>query len=409
MRTVRLRRDRQQWIFDWLVKETGRVFHWDQEGRGDLPATVKSHRMISKHLGKRALRQERIAREEEEAGHTETAMDFYFMAAATFAAAQHPVMEDDSDEKAFLHGRSLACYDKVMQYAPHPIERVEVPWEGVNIQCNLHLLPDRRRAPCVIFIPGCDMTKEMYPPPRLNHALQRGMHLLVMDGPGQGMSNLRQIRLTADNYERAGSAVIDYLRSRPEVDADNIGVLGISFGSFWGMRLAAHDPRVKACAAPLASYVDKYYLLDEFSPRYKQLFAYLTGAASEEELDGIVAGMTMDGHTQNIRCPVLMTVGEYDARSPIELIYDLFDQVRAPKELWVFEDQFHMTTLFGAGNIGQMDIHMVALDWLRDAMAGRFGPGHTRRLYLQVGSGGPNAKDVSPRSARRWWEDGSGE
>lgn len=405
MRKIRLQRDSQQWMFDWMVKETGRVFHWDQEGRGELPTTVKSHAMISKHLGKRALRQQRVAREEEEAGHIETAMDFYFMAATTLAAAQHAVMEDDSEEKLFLHSLSLSCYDKVIQYAPYPIERVEVPWQGMQIQCNLHLLPDRRRAPCAIFIPGCDMTKELYPYPRQNHAHQRGMHMLVMDGPGQGMSNIRKIRLTADNYEQAGSAVIDYLLTRPEIDGDKIAVDGISFGSFWGMRLAAHDPRVRAFAGPLASYVDKSYLLDETSPRFKQLFVYLTGAESEESLDRIVAGMTMDGHASRIRCPVLMTVGEYDPRSPIELVHNLFDQIGAPKELWVFEDQYHMTTLFGAQNVAGMDIHMLALDWLRDALAGRFGPGHARTLYLQVGGAGPSSKGVSTRSARRWWEE----
>ena len=42
MRTPRLNRDGHQWIYDWIVKETGRVFHWDEEGR-ELPGTVKSH------------------------------------------------------------------------------------------------------------------------------------------------------------------------------------------------------------------------------------------------------------------------------------------------------------------------------------------------------------------------------
>ncbi|NND50703.1 MAG: hypothetical protein HKN60_10675, partial [Rhizobiales bacterium] len=51
MRTPRLDRDRQQWIFDYMVKTTGRVFHWDEDGR-ELPPSVKSHAQISKHLGR---------------------------------------------------------------------------------------------------------------------------------------------------------------------------------------------------------------------------------------------------------------------------------------------------------------------------------------------------------------------
>ena len=98
-------------------------------------------------------------------------------------------------------------------------------------------------------------------------------------------TRLRNIRLTADNYEQAASAAIDYLVKRPEVDAKKIGVYALSFGSHWGMRIAATDQRIAAIAAPWASYVDKYYLLNEESPRYKQLFAYLTQSKSEEDLD----------------------------------------------------------------------------------------------------------------------------
>ena len=47
-------------------------------------------------------------------------------------------------------------------------------------------MPDEPKAPLVIFIPGCDMTKEIYPDPRIMQAHYRGMHMLVIDGPGQG-------------------------------------------------------------------------------------------------------------------------------------------------------------------------------------------------------------------------------
>ena len=59
MRTPRLDRDRQQWMFDYLVKETGRVFHWDGDDRSCRPA-IKSHAQISKHVGRIAQRMERV-------------------------------------------------------------------------------------------------------------------------------------------------------------------------------------------------------------------------------------------------------------------------------------------------------------------------------------------------------------
>jgi pimeloyl-ACP methyl ester carboxylesterase len=402
MRTPRLQRDRQQWIYDYIVKETGRVFHWDEQGR-ELPASVKSHGQIAKHLGRIAQRMERVAAEEEAVGHTATAFELYFRASSTFAAAQHPVLETN-DEKKYLHGRCIANYEKVIQHAPYPLERVEVPFEGVELQCNLHLLPGKPKAPVVIFIPGCDMTKEMYPDPRVVHAHHRGMHLLVMDGPGQGMGNLRGIKLTAENYERAILAVVGYLQTRKEIDADAITIYSLSMGSFWGLQAAATgDPRIKAVAGPWASYLDKYYILDTFSPRYKQLFGYLTGATSEKELDEIVGKMTVAGREASIKCPVLLTVGEYDARSPTELIYDFYDKIKAPKEIWVYEDAYHQTRMFD-GDATRSDIHMMGMDWLRDALAGKFKAGYSRKMLVRTGGGGPNGKQGENQDSRQWWK-----
>ena len=45
-----LARDSQQWMLDYLIQETGKVFHFQGEGRGRLPRGVRSHDMISKHL-----------------------------------------------------------------------------------------------------------------------------------------------------------------------------------------------------------------------------------------------------------------------------------------------------------------------------------------------------------------------
>lgn len=70
-----LRRDNQKWVFDWVIKETGKVFHFQSDGRGRLPASVRSHDMIAKHMGLSARKLERLAQVEAEAGHRETAMD----------------------------------------------------------------------------------------------------------------------------------------------------------------------------------------------------------------------------------------------------------------------------------------------------------------------------------------------
>jgi hypothetical protein len=130
---IALRRDAQQWVYDWVVKETGKVFHFQPDGRGPLPPSVRSHAMIAKHLGQMAARVEKVAIEEAAVGHDETALDWYFDAATLYAEAQHTVLVP-SEEKRFLHGASLRCYDEVRARAPYTIEHLdigqgEVDWE----------------------------------------------------------------------------------------------------------------------------------------------------------------------------------------------------------------------------------------------------------------------------------------
>jgi dipeptidyl aminopeptidase/acylaminoacyl peptidase len=182
---------------------------------------------------------------------------------------------------------------------------------------------------------------------------------------------MRGLHLTVDNYERAASAALDTLVALPEVHESKVGVYSFSFGSYWGARFAATEPRLSGAVLQWASIADKYYLFEEDSPRYKQLFAFMTGCETEEELDAFRDQMNLDDLLGEIECPSLLTVGEYDPRSPLPEVLRLFDEITAPKELWVFEDQHHNASLVGGAPAEwHGDPHATALDWLGDRFAG---------------------------------------
>jgi dipeptidyl aminopeptidase/acylaminoacyl peptidase len=398
-----LARDSQQWILDYLIQETGKVFHFQGDGRGRLPRSVRSHDMISKHLGRQARRMEALAKAELDAGHPETALDFYFQATALYGGAQHTIFETN-DEKRYLYAGVRRCYDQVIALAPYRLEHIDIPWNGTVVSGNLHLCPNRTSAPLVFYLPGCDSLKEVWPHPFFNAAHQRGMHVFSFDGPGHPESNLRGIRLTSDNFEDAASTVLDYLLQRPEIDATRVGVYSISLASFWGMRFAARDRRIRAIAAPAASVAEKYFLMDLESPRWKQLFAYTTQSKTEAELDAVMADMTLDGYMAKITCPTLLAVGEYDPRGPIDEIYRMFDQLTAPAELWVFADQHHMPSI-GAGQSNTnwaAPLHGAMCDWLRDRFADKPLRHPGRVAYVEPNSGGPNSDAVALK--RKWYE-----
>lgn len=380
------RRDTQQWLLDYLVKVTGRVQNFANDER-QLPPEVKSYAMIPRVLAKHAQQQEDIAQAAARAGHVATARDLYWRAAQTYVEAQHAIYRDDDPEKLYLHGKLLECYAYLIQTSPYPLERVEIPWGDRAIAGLLHLLPDRRRAPTILLVPGMDMTKESLPSPLDNLFLERGVHVLAIDGPGQGISNLRKIRVDADNYADAGRAAIDYLLTRPEVDADRIALMGMSMGTYWAPLIATRDRRVKACASAHACYGDKVMMFEQASPRFKQLFMYMAGIHDEAAFDRMARQMSLVGRARDIVCPMLMITGEYDPLCSLGEALKVYDELRVPKEIWVFENEFHRVTNSRA--LGGAAIHGFMVDWLKDAMDGKLAPDHRREVLVPQRGLGP--------------------
>lgn len=401
---MELRRDNQQWVFDWLVEQTGKTYHFAGDSRGELPREVRSHAMISKHLTSRARKLHALAQDEDDAGHAVTALDLWFRSAVAYARAQHPIFEN-GEEKELLHARSMRCFERVRELAPRRIERIEVPFGDSFVAGNLHLAGNGGGpAPCVFFIPGCDMTKEMFPHPLSNPASLRGMHVFSFDGPGQGESNIRGLRLTASNYEQAVHAAASQLAMHEAVDPQKLVLFGLSFGSHWAMRAAGvSDAPFAAIAAPWSSVCDKRYLMNMDSPRYKQLFAYLTGAESEDELDDFIAESSLEEAPGRVRVPTLLAVGEYDPRSPLKEVVAFFDQLSSERELWIFEDQHHPARVvpFAKSPIWSLDIYDVTLDWLADRLAGR---SLGKEAIVRRIAGGRGPSSASNEGARFWYE-----
>ena len=94
--------------------------------------------------------------------------------------------------------------------------------------------------------PGLDSTKEeihAYAEP----FLARGIAVLAIDGPGQGEAEY-EIPICGD-YERAATAVVDWIEGRKDLNAQKIGIWGVSLGGYYAPRAAAYEKRIKACIA----------------------------------------------------------------------------------------------------------------------------------------------------------------
>ena len=391
LRKLRTQRDNQQWMLDLALNLRGRVQNFERDDI-EVPAgkRARNYRMLPKVWREAAERHEQLAARAEAMGANECATYHYDHAIEAYRMAQHPIYFDDHPVKQHLYKKLNEMVDRRSRVAGYPIERVEVPFgRGKTISCLLHLLPGRPKAPVVLYVPGMDQSKEVFPKAFHNIAQSRGFHVLAMDGPGQGNSNMQKIRAVGDHYERAGAAVIDYVTKRPEVDAKKIAIYGISMGSYWSLRLSSYDHRAAAVVSAVACFNPNNTIFTQSSPRFKQMFMYMAGYDDEAKFDKEVAsGMTVRGYLGRIKCPTLLVTGEFDPLCPLEDAVEAYQDLKVPKEMWVFENQYH--PLWGLPNLGGMDTHDYVLDWLKAFFSGQRTPTTRGRIaYIRESGDGP--------------------
>jgi pimeloyl-ACP methyl ester carboxylesterase len=220
------------------------------------------------------------------------------------------------------------------------------------------------------------------------------MNVLVMDGPGQGGSNLRKIRITPDSWQRAGKIALDYLEKRPGVDPKKIGAVGFSMGCYWQMSLAARDKRIKAIATGAACHGAKRGIFELCSPHFKKVFMYMADIHDEDTFDEMVDKMALTKEEiANNTAANLMMVGEYDPMTPLKEAVDIFEGLPGPKEFWLTENDAHTPFLYP--HLGGYPAFNAMADWLLDVLEGRKPANLNRKVVLHADRGlgvyGPDA------------------
>lgn len=312
---------------------------------------------------------EGLGKREESRGRKETAMNYYWRAPVMYAGATWGIFDSDSEELKMYRERINACYEKVCNFAPYPIERVEIPFEGKYMPAYLHMTPGREKAPTIVFAGGMDMYKEMYVNPSDNQFVKRGMNVLALDGPGQGESLERKIyHDTPDKYGKAGKTAIDWLIKRKEVDPNKIGVFGNSMGTYWASTIAIEDSRVRALAVGQSCYYPADgEIFNEVSPNFRSRWMWMSNKDTDDEWDEFVRGLTLEGKEHLVKCPLIIFAGELDHLCDIWLTYKFWKKTSSEiKELRIYADQYHSNFRF----FDEMNLNM-GPDWLRERLLNR--------------------------------------
>ena len=381
-----------RWILDQIIQANG--LDWDRARTAIMirhcgPGAVMEIREISQRIQKftdiprefhrAAQRREELAKKADQEGHREFARNHYYVAALFYVYAVWGIFEDGNPKRTAWEEKIRACYDAYIRLADHPIERVELPFGDKSVAALLHLPAGIRpgeKLSCVISVQGMDSVKEEIALSG-DPFLDRRIALLSIDSPGRGETRSRGIMVNATNCEQVGKAACDYLCGRSEIDSDRLALFGWSMGSYWGTRIVATEPRIKACAVGAPCLEPGHYtLFNRASPTYKLNFMHMAGYDNEAAFDEFAKTFTLIGVAPKVSCPYLVVTGEDDELGPLEFTQQIFAEVRSPKRRIVFEGARHSIPHYP-------QVRATMADWLKDRLEGK--SFSSAKVFVEVG------------------------
>jgi 2,6-dihydroxypseudooxynicotine hydrolase len=236
------------------------------------------------------------------------------------------------------HQKAVQCRELALPYLTPPGERVAIPYEAKHLYGILRKPAGVERPPIVIMAMGLDSAKEetdAYEQP----LLARGMATLAFDGPGQGEGQY-DFAIRGD-YEAPVKAVIDYVETRRDLNANRLGMWGVSLGGYYAPRATAFEKRIKACMA-LGGPFDWVAAWDGLPELTREAFRVRAHCNSMEEARRKAATLSLVGIAERITCPIYIMNGRLDRIVPCADAERLAREVKGPVELNIIEDGNHI-------------------------------------------------------------------
>jgi 2,6-dihydroxypseudooxynicotine hydrolase len=282
-----------------------------------------------------------LAEEAQAEGRLRSAGQHYAQAAVYYHFAKFLFVQD-LDQMRAAHAEAVRCLDAALPHLDPPGRRVEIPFDGARMVGVLRLPSGAGPHPAVVMVPGLDSTKEEF---RTTEALflERGVATFSVDGPGQGESEY-DLPIRAD-WEKPGAAILDAVGRLDSVDPGRLAVWGVSLGGYYAPRIAAGDPRVRACVA-LAGPYNLGAAWDTLPTLTREAFRVRSHLKTEDQAREYAQTLSIEGHAQSIGCPLLVVAGKLDRLFPWQDAERLVAEAAGPATL----------LLLGKGNHGCMNV-----------------------------------------------------
>jgi dienelactone hydrolase len=253
---------------------------------------------------------------EEANGHTETAKACWLRAVDYYRQAEFWLAGEDP-RRIEVFNKIEQCSKNWGRYLRPALQEVKIPYEGAFMYAYFLRSPvGGERQPVLIAFGGLDSFKDEMWFMTARAPVQRGISVLMVDGPGQGGTLRRHKIPNRPDYEVPVGRMIDYLETRSDVDASRIAVSGSSLGGFYAARAASYEHRLAAVVSHGAvwSVNELWGEANEshgLAGHIKWVFGVPDMTAAFEKGRAFV----LEGHIDKIRCPYLICHGGSDVLS----------------------------------------------------------------------------------------------
>jgi dienelactone hydrolase len=268
--------------------------------------------------------------------HPLTAASNYLRACFYYQIGDH--FRQPKDEHALaVYKTSLDCFRNFAKHTDRPrIEVVELPFKDGAFPAYFIRAENTtsKRNPTVVRFGGFDTQKEIQYLRGIPDLTRRGFNCLLVDGPGQGESiRFRGHHLRYD-FDVAGSAALDYLEKRDDVDMKRVAIVSMSLGGYYAPRCAAMDSRYTACVAWGAiwdyheMWVKRLEKIKEAAlPVPADHLLWACGVDNYDDALKVLDGFRSKDNAPKVKVPFLLMHGAEDAQVTGADAQKLFDAI----------------------------------------------------------------------------------
>jgi dipeptidyl aminopeptidase/acylaminoacyl peptidase len=263
-------------------------------------------------------------------GHIRTAMNCWLRAADNFRSAEFWLAADDP-RRLPTFTRCEQASQKWLARLDPPGEVVEIPYEnGKTLPAYFIKSPvGGAKQPVLISVGGLDSFKDELWFMTGRGAVQRGLSVLLVDGPGQGGALRRQKIYSRHDYEVPIGRCIDWLEAHGDVDVKRIAVSGSSMGGYYAARAGSREPRLAACISHGAIWdIEQRFADRGENHALAGHMKWVMGAKSMAEAVNIARPFKLEGVLDDMKCPYLVLHGGHDVLG-VETVKQVHDYAKA--------------------------------------------------------------------------------